>query len=115
MNKSEKAIVAILVALLCGWFWFTKKQQAEYEKAYAQYLAEHPELTAQAEGGDSEASGQNDGAGGLMRTVSGVSARASPARCYNAGGLAFQISESGARPFSPPAARRGCRPTASRR
>lgn len=74
MNKSEKAIVAILVALLCGWFWFTKKQQAEYEKAYAQYLAEHPELAAQAEGGDSEASGQNDGAGAAAQGSDGVAA-----------------------------------------
>ena len=45
MNKSDKIIVFVLVALLGAWLYYSNKQQAEYRKARDEYLRAHPEAT----------------------------------------------------------------------
>lgn len=43
MNKSDKLIVFVLVALLGAWLYHSNKQQAEYRKALKEYVEAHPE------------------------------------------------------------------------
>ena len=43
MNKSDKLIVFLLVALLGGWLYYSNRQQAEYRKALKEYVDAHPE------------------------------------------------------------------------
>jgi YidC/Oxa1 family membrane protein insertase len=45
MNKSDKLIVFILVALLGAWLYYSNRQQVEYQKAKAAWLKAHPEYT----------------------------------------------------------------------
>ena len=43
MNKSDKLIVFLLVALLGGWLYYSNRQQAEYRKALKEYVDAHPD------------------------------------------------------------------------
>lgn len=43
MNKSDKLIVFVLVALLGAWMYYSNRRQAEYRKALAEYVEAHPE------------------------------------------------------------------------
>ena len=45
MNKSDKLIVFVLVALLGAWMYYSNRQQVEYQKAKAAWLKAHPEYT----------------------------------------------------------------------
>ena len=49
MNKSDKLIVFLLVALLGAWMYYSSKRQAEYNKALAE-IKEAVELITDAQG-----------------------------------------------------------------
>ena len=55
MDKNSVIGLVLIGALLVGYSFYTNKQQQEYEKAQAEWIASHPELAEQPAEADSTA------------------------------------------------------------
>ena len=55
MDKNSVIGLVLIGALLIGYSFYTNKQQQEYEKAQAEWIAAHPELAEQPAEADSTA------------------------------------------------------------